>query len=100
VDGDLLRVAMGKAPGWRVGDMAMAAISDWILTCRDENATLRAMDERCFPGIPEGKPEARVSTPAAGAKDDRSGIQKAVSPQALIRSISGSYIGLSETTAG
>jgi len=68
--GYLTLLAMGKAPGLWAGGMAMAAISDWIMSYQYENATLRAMDDGLFLGTPEEKPEAwKVASPVTYAEN-------------------------------
>lgn len=56
--GYLTLQAMGKEPGLWAGGMALAAITDWIMSREYENPTLKAFGDRLFLGSPEEKPEA------------------------------------------
>lgn len=68
--GYLTLQAMGKEPGFWAGGMAMAAITDWIMSREYENPTLKAFGDRLFLGSPEEKPEAwKAASPITYAEN-------------------------------
>ncbi|MFA9406589.1 MAG: alpha/beta hydrolase family protein, partial [Anaerolineales bacterium] len=56
--GYLTLLAMGKAPGLWAGGLALAAVSDWVMSHELENPTLKAYSIELFLGSPEEKPDA------------------------------------------
>ncbi|MGB2896985.1 MAG: prolyl oligopeptidase family serine peptidase, partial [Anaerolineales bacterium] len=68
--GYLTLQTMGKEPGLWAGGMAMAALTDWVMSREYENPTLKAFGERIFLGSPEEKPEAwRAASPITYAEN-------------------------------
>ena len=56
--GYLTLLAMGKAPGYWAGGIALAAISDWVMLHEYSNPMLKAFSDKLFLGSPEDKPKA------------------------------------------
>jgi dipeptidyl aminopeptidase/acylaminoacyl peptidase len=56
--GFLTLLAMGKTPGYWSGGMALAAVSDFVMSYEFQNPILKAYDQKIFHGSPEENPEA------------------------------------------
>lgn len=68
--GYLTLQTMGKEPGLWAGGMAMAALTDWVMSREYENPTLKSFGDRMFLGSPEEKPEAwKAASPITYAEN-------------------------------